>query len=65
LRHSNPASAIKKRRVLAAKWVFLEWFAQVCQAGPAVETLWKLFFAKKRRAKLGHQETSVAFQKSS
>jgi len=44
---------------LAAKWVFLEWFAQVWQAGAAVETLWKLFFAKMRRFKLKNQKISI------
>jgi hypothetical protein len=56
LHHSNSISTTEKPVVLAAKWVFLEWFARVWQAHAAVETLWKLFFAKMRRGKLGNQK---------
>jgi hypothetical protein len=51
LHQSNFPSAIKKTPILAAKWVFLEWFAHVCRVTLAVETLWKLFFAKMQRDK--------------
>lgn len=43
LRKSNSIPAIPKSFVLAAKWLFLEWFAAFRQDLPAVETLWKLF----------------------
>jgi hypothetical protein len=52
LHQSNFPLAIEKTPILAAKWVFLEWFARVSQAARAVETLWKLFFAKKLRDRL-------------
>jgi hypothetical protein len=59
LHHGNSASAIQNPGVLAAKWVFLEWFARVWQARAAVETLWKLFFAKMHRVNSRAQAITV------
>jgi hypothetical protein len=65
LHHGNSASAIQNPVVLAAKWVFLEWFAQVWQSRAAVETLWKLFTAKMRRVNLISPAIAVFRQKIS